>query len=185
MVTVSGESDLDSSFRWNDGRCRKKPASGTTPDGRQGLARAIMFGPSNPAQGTAHAHNLRLIPSRHSAHLTASLPAEAAKRLAFVVGNDAYTALPKLKKAVNDARAVTAVLKDIGFQVMGGENWSRRRMNRGLARFPGADQPGRSGLLLFPPAMGWRWGRRIISFRVTCRSPAPAKRVWCGTKAMR
>lgn len=77
-----------------------------------------------------------------SLFLVTAVPAEAAKRLAFVVGNDAYTALPKLKKAVNDARAITAVLKDIGFQVMGGENWSRRRMNRGLARFLGQISPG-------------------------------------------
>ncbi len=38
-------------------------------------------------------------------------PAFAAKRVALVVGIDRYEALPKLEKAVNDARAVSAALR--------------------------------------------------------------------------
>ena len=37
-------------------------------------------------------------------------------RVALVVGNDAYDSLPKLQKAVNDARAVSAELRRLGFE---------------------------------------------------------------------
>ena len=37
--------------------------------------------------------------------------------MALVIGNDAYQQVPKLQKAVNDARAVGDTLKDIGFEV--------------------------------------------------------------------
>ena len=56
-----------------------------------------------------------------------ALPAHAAKRLALVVGNDAYQALPVLRKAVNDARAVTFALQRIGYQVITGENLTPSR----------------------------------------------------------
>ncbi len=68
--------------------------------------------------------------------------AQAAKRIALVVGNDAYQSLPKLQKAVNDARAVGAALKDIGFEVETGENLTRREMNRRLADLEASIAPG-------------------------------------------
>lgn len=68
--------------------------------------------------------------------------AHAAKRIAFVVGNNDYAALPVLQKAVNDAKAVGAALKEIGFTVIPGENLSRRQMNRGLAKLMRAIDPG-------------------------------------------
>jgi formylglycine-generating enzyme required for sulfatase activity len=54
--------------------------------------------------------------------------AHAEKRVALVIGNDRYVYLPEgeqLQKAVNDARSVGAVLKDIGFDVISGENLGR------------------------------------------------------------
>lgn len=68
--------------------------------------------------------------------------AVAAKRIALVVGNDDYTSLPKLQKAVNDAQAVSRALQDIGFEVISGENLSRRQMNRKFASLMGMIKPG-------------------------------------------
>ncbi len=71
-----------------------------------------------------------------------TLYAHAGKRVAFVVGNDDYVALPKLRKAVNDSRAVAGALKEIGFTVITGENLTRRNMNRRLADLLGTIAPG-------------------------------------------
>ncbi len=46
-----------------------------------------------------------------------SLEAQAAKRLAMVVGNDAYQTITKLRNARNDAQAVGKELESAGFQV--------------------------------------------------------------------
>ena len=57
-----------------------------------------------------------------------SSQALAAKRIALVIGNDAYTHLPateQLKNAINDAKAVRAALKSLDFEVLYGENLSR------------------------------------------------------------
>ena len=51
-------------------------------------------------------------------------------------------ALQPLRRAVNDARAVSSALKEIGFKVFYGENLSRREMNRKLADFELAITPG-------------------------------------------
>jgi formylglycine-generating enzyme required for sulfatase activity len=65
--------------------------------------------------------------------LALATPAEA-RRVALVIGIDAYRHLAPLQKAVADARAIAAVLKDdLGFdQVLTAENASRREMNRRL-----------------------------------------------------
>ncbi|MGI9464343.1 MAG: caspase family protein, partial [Aestuariivirgaceae bacterium] len=70
-----------------------------------------------------------------------SAPASAA-RVALVIGNDRYAALPDLQKAANDARAVAAALEELGFKVFVGENLKRRETNRMLADFEAAIQPG-------------------------------------------
>jgi Caspase domain len=60
--------------------------------------------------------------------LTLSLTPAAAKRVALVVGIDTYDNFSpdlQLKKAVNDARAVSATFKDLGFQVITAENTKR------------------------------------------------------------
>jgi formylglycine-generating enzyme required for sulfatase activity len=58
-------------------------------------------------------------------------PAHAEKRVALVIGNDRYANLPaheQLRKAVNDARAVGGALRQIGFEVMSGENVGRQAL---------------------------------------------------------
>ncbi|MDR4306627.1 caspase family protein [Chelatococcus sambhunathii] len=63
--------------------------------------------------------------------LLAGVPDANARRLALVVGNDAYANLgpeQQLRNAVNDARAVAAALTGIGYEVTIGENLTRGAM---------------------------------------------------------
>jgi formylglycine-generating enzyme required for sulfatase activity/uncharacterized caspase-like protein len=76
--------------------------------------------------------------------LLSGAPAEA-KRVAFVVGINAYENLKvdqQLRKAVNDARAIAATLKDVGFQVVQTENATRNEFLRAWQRFLDSVQPG-------------------------------------------
>ena len=50
--------------------------------------------------------------------LLAASPAEAAKRLALVIGNNAYENVPQLQKALNDADAIAQELSKLGFEVV-------------------------------------------------------------------
>lgn len=59
----------------------------------------------------------------------------AAKRVALVIGNDAYREVAKLEKAVNDANAMAATLSEIGFEVIRATNVTRREMNRNIQLF--------------------------------------------------
>ena len=51
-----------------------------------------------------------------------AVPAHAEKRVALVIGNNDYKNVPKLQKAVNDARTMGDTLKQLGFSVMVAEN---------------------------------------------------------------
>lgn len=66
----------------------------------------------------------------------------AAKKLALVFGNDTYDALPKLKKAVNDATAMSETLTEIGFEADLATNVTRRGMTQALAKFETKIAPG-------------------------------------------
>src|SRR5206468_3859100 len=71
-------------------------------------------------------------------------PAEA-KRVALVVGVNTYDNLKpdqQLRKAVNDARAVAAALKDVGFQVIAAEDATRSVFLRTWQRFLDSVEPG-------------------------------------------
>lgn len=59
----------------------------------------------------------------------------AAKRVALVVGNDAYKNVPQLRKAVTDANAVASALRGIGFTVLVAENQDRDSMSHALYAF--------------------------------------------------
>jgi hypothetical protein len=72
--------------------------------------------------------------------MCALAPADAEKRVALVIGNDRYgnlAAHEQLQKAVNDARAVGGALRQIGFEVISGENLGRQAL---LARLDEAAQ---------------------------------------------
>jgi len=58
--------------------------------------------------------------------------ATAQRRIAFVAGTDKYDNLEKtrqLQRAVNDARAVGAAFKNLGFEVLAAENLTRGQFN--------------------------------------------------------
>ena len=59
------------------------------------------------------------------------------RRVALVVGNDAYTELSVLRNAVNDARTVAVALEEVGFTVTRVENATRSRLAAALGRFAG------------------------------------------------
>jgi len=77
--------------------------------------------------------------------LMLSLTPAAAKRVALVVGINTYDNLnpeQQLKKAVNDARAVAATFKEVGFEVIVAENAKREAFLKAWQRFLDTVQPG-------------------------------------------
>ncbi len=63
------------------------------------------------------------------------MPAEAARRVALVIGNDAYIDLPSLNNAGTDARGVAAKLRQLGFDVILKLDIGRRNFGRAIAEF--------------------------------------------------
>jgi len=75
--------------------------------------------------------------------------ARAEKRVALLVGNNAYQNVPRLQTAVNDARSVGTTLRGLGFSVILAENQSRRAMSEALLAFDKAIEPGDIALFFF------------------------------------
>ena len=67
--------------------------------------------------------------------VASELLAAPERRVALVIGNNDYQRLPKLEKAVNDANAVAAELKRVGFEVMSFNNIGRNKMNQSINEF--------------------------------------------------
>jgi uncharacterized caspase-like protein len=65
----------------------------------------------------------------------AANPAKAEKRVAFVVGNGAYRNVAQLPNPPVDAKAMAAVLRNIGFDVVEGTNLTRDAMTEKLLDF--------------------------------------------------
>src|SRR6059058_846659 len=76
-------------------------------------------------------------------------PAQAEKRVALVIGNNDYKNVPKLQKAVNDARTMGDALKQLGFTVMVAENQSRQAFSQTLLAFDKAVEPGDTAFFFF------------------------------------
>jgi hypothetical protein len=74
--------------------------------------------------------------------LAPAMPAHAEKRVALVIGNNDYKNVPKLQKAVNDARTMGDTLKQLGFTVMVAENQTRQQFSLSLLAFDNALGPG-------------------------------------------
>jgi hypothetical protein len=62
-------------------------------------------------------------------------PAQADKRVAFVVGNGAYKNVAALPNPPIDAKAMAAVLRNVGFDVVEGTNLTRDTMTERLLEF--------------------------------------------------
>ena len=76
-------------------------------------------------------------------------PAYAEKRVALVVGNNDYRNVPKLQKAVNDARTMGDTLKQLGFTVMVAENQNRQAFSQTLLAFDNAVEAGDTAFFFF------------------------------------
>jgi uncharacterized caspase-like protein len=70
-----------------------------------------------------------------SALLAGSGAARAENRLALVIGESAYRAVPSLPNPANDARAMTRLLTDSGFAVTMASDLSQREMNQKVGDF--------------------------------------------------
>ena len=84
-----------------------------------------------------------------AALLTLAAPAHAEKRVALVIGNNDYRNVPKLQKAVNDARTMGDTLKQLGFSVMVAENQTRQAFSQTLLQFDATIEPGDTAFFFF------------------------------------
>ena len=78
-----------------------------------------------------------------------ALPACAEKRVALVVGNNDYRNVPKLLKAVNDARTMGDTLKQLGFTVMVAENQNRQAFSQTLLAFDRSVEAGDTAFFFY------------------------------------
>ena len=81
--------------------------------------------------------------------LAAAAPVQAEKRVALLIGNNAYQNVPTLKTAVNDARSLAGVLRKLNFLVFVAENQSRRSMSEALLAFDKVIEPGDTAFFFF------------------------------------
>ena len=81
--------------------------------------------------------------------LALAAPAHAEKRVALVIGNNDYKNVPKLQKAVNDARTMGDTLKQLGFSVMVAENQTRQAFSETLLAFDKAVEPGDTAFFFY------------------------------------
>src|ERR1700733_13587229 len=82
-------------------------------------------------------------------YLVLAQPAHAEKRVALVIGNNDYKNVPKLQKAVNDARTMGDTLKRLGFSVMVAENQTRQAFSETLLAFDAAVDPGDTAFFFY------------------------------------
>ena len=78
----------------------------------------------------------------------AAAPQEEGKRVALIIGNDAYLTRP-LQNAINDARLMDKVLKASGFQTILKENAKKAEMEEALAQFLGQLGPDDTALFYY------------------------------------
>src|SRR5262245_63488849 len=76
-------------------------------------------------------------------------PAQAEKRVALLVGNNGYQNVPRLDRAINDARALGEALKNLGFKVFVGEDQSRRSLSEAFLAFDQTIERGDTALFFF------------------------------------
>jgi hypothetical protein len=81
--------------------------------------------------------------------LALAAPAHAEKRVALVIGNNDYKNVPKLQKAVNDARTMGDTLKQLGFNVMVAENQNRQAFSESLLAFDRAVEAGDTAFFFY------------------------------------
>ncbi len=75
-------------------------------------------------------------------------PADEGKRVALIIGNDAYSIRP-LQNAVNDARAMEKALREAGFRTILKENATKATMEEATAELLDAVGPGDTVLFFY------------------------------------
>lgn len=73
----------------------------------------------------------------------------AEKRASLIIGNDNYSEVPVLAKAVADAEAMAEKLDQVGFETILAIDVNRREMNRAIARFTNMLEPGDTALVFY------------------------------------
>ena len=91
------------------------------------------------------------------AWLCLAASARAENRLALVIGNDDYQHIDKLQKAVADAKAYAAVLREKGFSVQEGYDLSILDMSGAVADFVEKIHPGDTAVFVYS-GHGWSDG---------------------------
>ena len=76
-------------------------------------------------------------------------PAYAEKRVALLIGNNDYRNVPRLQKAVNDARTMSDALKQLGFNVLFAENQTRAAFSETMLAFDKIVEPGDTAFFFF------------------------------------
>jgi len=69
--------------------------------------------------------------------LLSGYPALAENRLALVIGQSAYRSVPALPNPANDARAMTQLLSDSGFEVLAASDLSQDQLRQKVSEFAG------------------------------------------------
>jgi uncharacterized caspase-like protein len=100
------------------------------------------------------------------------------QRVALVIGNNTYENVPALKKAVNDAGAISQELARLGFDVVSAENVGRRAMSRALVELESKIESGDTALI-YSPGTASPSTAPITFSRSMCLRQAQAKRGWC------
>ena len=72
-----------------------------------------------------------------------------AKRIALVIGNNAYDNVTRLEKAENDAESIGQALKGIGYSVIMQKNLNRRKFNQNMQLFLSQLEAGDEALFFF------------------------------------
>ncbi len=94
-------------------------------------------------------------------------------RVALVLGNGAYTEIPALPNAVNDARAMAALLRQTGFTVLSAYDADRSGMEQALRRF-GEQAAGAEAALVYYAGHGLQasGGNYLLPVGATADEPA-------------
>jgi len=104
--------------------------------------------------------------------LALAVPALAERRVALVMGADAYRTVRPLSNAVNDAVAVQGLLESLGFEVFLETNRDLRRMRRALEDFA-EDAAGADLAVLFFAGHGVEIGGRNLLLPVDAAGDTP------------
>jgi hypothetical protein len=83
------------------------------------------------------------------AALAGSVWADTERRVALIIGNDAYRMLPKLENAASDARLMERELRAAGFEPLVKINAGRKEMNNAINEFAGKLSGGAVGLFYY------------------------------------